>query len=287
MIELYKIENTSNKHKEQLKGIEYNDPNFYPNFQNDIKILKNILIEKNKNKESFIVMRVYDGEFHFLNKVVAGSGPTRHYSKQLTDEFIKPFKDGCYKVDMLCCQLNINMLRKFDFVIPNPKPKFIPMDIIYGLIANKWYLSTFKNKIALIGGKAKMDVIKNLMKYEEYRNYVKNDSFLDYIEVPERFSCDNTELLSKEIGEKIKNSKAEVFLFGIGISKMAIAHKFKNYKNSLFIDIGCGMSALAGTVETDRPYFGSWTNYRLRNYNYSDVDTTSFNSYRDNVKILD
>ena len=43
MIELYKIENTSNKHKEQLKGIEYNDPNFYPNFQNDIKILKNIL----------------------------------------------------------------------------------------------------------------------------------------------------------------------------------------------------------------------------------------------------
>ena len=287
MLELYKIENTSNKHKEQLKGIEYNNPNFYPNFQNDIKILKNILIEKNKNKESFIVMRVYDGEFHFLNKVVAGSGPTRHYSKQLTDEFIKPFKDGCYKVDILSCQLNIKQLSNFHSIIPNPKPKFIPMDIIYGLLANKWFLSTFKNKIALIGGKAKMDVIKNLMKYDEYRNYVNNDFFLDYIEVPERFSCDNTKLLVTKLGEKIKKSKAEVFLFGIGISKMAMAHKFKNYKNSLFIDIGCGMSALAGTVETDRPYFGSWKNYRLRNYNYSDVDPTSFNSYRDNVKILD
>ena len=160
------------------------------------------------------------------------------------------------------------------------------MDIIYGLIANKWYLSTFKNKIALIGGKAKMNVIKNLMKYEEYRNYVNNDFFIDYIDVPERFSCDNTELLSKEIGKKINKSKAEVFLYGIGISKMAIAHTFKHYKNAIFIDIGCGMSGLAGTVETDRPYFGGWINYRMKNYDYSNVDPTNFNINRDNVKIL-
>ena len=152
------------------------------------------------------------------------------------------------------------MLRKFNYTIQGKKPKFIPMDIIYGLLANKWFLSTFKNKIALIGGKAKINVIKNLMKHEEYRKYVDNDFFLDYIEVPERFSCDNTDLLITKLGEKIKKSKAEVFLFGIGISKMAMAHKFKNYKNALFIDIGCGMSGLAGTVETDRPYFGNWIN---------------------------
>jgi hypothetical protein len=39
-----------------------------------------------------------------------------------------------------------------------------------------------------------------------------------------------------------------------------MAHKFKNYKNAIFIDIGCGMTGLAGTVETGRPYFGSWIN---------------------------
>lgn len=286
MIDLYKINNTSNKDEEQLKGIEYNDPNFYPNFQNDIIWFKNNLIEKNNNKIGYIVMRVYDGEFYFLRKQIVGNGPRRHYSKPLTDQFIKPFKEGCTKVDILSCQLNIRMLNNFHSTIPNPKPKFIPMDIIYGLFANKWILSTFKNKIALIGGNEKLKVIKELMKHEQYRNYVCNDYFLDYIEVPERFSCDNTEILIENIGEKIKKSSAEIFLFGIGISKMAMAYKFKEYKNALFIDIGCGMSALAGTVETHRPYFGNWINYRLINYDYSIVDSMNFNSSTDNAKFL-
>ncbi len=60
----------------------------------------------------------------------------------------------------------------------------------------------------------------------------------------------------------------------------------KNNKNAIFIDIGCGMSGLAGTVETDRPYFGSWINYRIKNYDYSKIDPTNFNINRDNVKIL-
>ena len=40
-----------------------------------------------------------------------------------------------------------------------------------------------------------MNVIKSLMEHEEYRNYTKNDYFVDYISVPERFSCDNTDEL--------------------------------------------------------------------------------------------
>tara|TARA_E500000178_G_scaffold246615_1_gene243216 strand:+ start:3387 stop:4250 length:864 start_codon:yes stop_codon:yes gene_type:complete len=286
MHDLYKIDGTSNKDDEQLKGIEYNDPIFYPNFQKDIEWIKNSLIDKYEKNESFTIMRVYDGEFNFLNKNVCGNGPKRHYSKPLTDEFIKPFKDGCYKVDVLSCQLNKNMLINFNNVIPYPKPKFIPMDIIYGLIANKWILSTFKNEIALIGGNEKLNVIKELMNHEEYRNYICNDYFLDYISVPERFSCDNTETLIKDIGKKIEKSEAKVFLYGIGISKMAMAHKFKNYKNAIFIDIGCGMSGLAGTVETHRPYFGSWINYRLRDFDYSKIDPTNFNSNIDNVNYL-
>jgi|TARA_B110000093_G_scaffold177889_1_gene215582 hypothetical protein len=283
---LYLIENTSNKEPEQLDGPEYNNPDFYPNFQHDIIELKNNLIELNKNKKPYVVMRVYDGEFHFLNKRVVGNGPKRHYSKPLTDDFIKPFQDGCYKVDILSCQLNINMLNQFNSIIPNPKPKFIPMDIIYGLFANKWILSNFKNKIALIGGNEKMNVIQELMKHKEYQDYVCNDYFIDYISVPERFSCDNTDSIAEQIGTKIKNSNAEVFLFGIGISKMAIAHKFKNYKDAIFIDIGCGMSGLAGSVETDRPYFGSWNNYRIKTFDYSKIDPTNFNIDRDNAIFL-
>tara|TARA_B110001452_G_scaffold250370_1_gene238557 strand:+ start:1809 stop:2669 length:861 start_codon:yes stop_codon:yes gene_type:complete len=286
MHELYKIENATNKHSEQLKGVEYNDPNFYPNFQKDIIWLKNTLTTNFKENKTFTVMRVYDGEFHFLNKHICGNGPKRHYSKKLTDEFVKPFKEGCYKVDVLSCQLNIRMLNNFHQVIPNPKPRFIPMDIIYGLLANKWFLREFKNNIALIGGNEKIKVIKKLMEYKEYRDYVENDYFVDYISVPERFSCDNTEELILDLGEKIKKSSAKVFLFGIGISKMALVHQFKKYSNAIFIDIGCGMSGLAGTVETTRPYLGSWINFRIKDYDYSKVDPTSFNYRSDNARVL-
>jgi hypothetical protein len=286
MHELYIIHGTSNIEPEQLHGIEYNDPNFYPMFQNKIEWFKSMLVECNKTNKGVVCLRVYDGEFHFLNKRVVGNGPLRHFTKQLTDNFVTKFKEGCYKVDYISVQLNIHMLNEYNMLFPDRKIDF-PMDIIYGLVANRWILETFKNKIALIGGNEKMNVIKSLMKHEEYRNYIKNDFFLDYISVPERFSCDNTDELIKDIGEKIIKSNAEVFLFGIGIAKMAIAYKFKEYKNAIFIDIGCGMSAIAGTCGTDRPYFGSWINYRLRNYDYKNIDPMDFNINRDNINYID
>ena len=287
MLELYKIEGTSNApFGIVLNGPEHNDPTFYPNFKKDFYWLKMVLLEKNKKKEGFVVMRVYDGEIHFLRKERCKNGPRRHYSASLTDEFIKPFKEGCYKVDVLASQLNRYYLRGFNSAIPSPRPKFTPMGIIYGLLANKWLLSAFKNRIALIGGSGKMEVIKRLMLHREYREYVRNDYFLDYIAVPERFSCDDTKSLSRTVGDRIRKSRAEVFLFGIGISKLAVAHTFKKYKNAVFIDIGCGMSGLAGTVEIARPYFGSWTNYRIRGYDYSNIDPTNFNPAVDNVRLL-
>ena len=285
MHELYLIDGTTNKEAEQLHGLEYNDPNFYPIFQKKIEWFKTTLIDNNKTNQGIVFLRVYDGEFHFLNKRVVGNGPRRHFTKPLTDEFVKKFKEGCYKVDYISVQLNMHMLKEYNMLFPNRKMDF-PMDIIYGLFANRWILDTFKNKIALIGGSEKMNVIKSLMDHKEYRNYIKNDKFLDYISVPERFSCDNTDELIQNIGVQIKTSQADVFLFGIGIAKMAIAHKFKDYKNAIFIDIGCGMSGLSGTCSTERPYFGSWINFRLRNYNYNNIDPMDFNILQDNVKYI-
>jgi hypothetical protein len=285
MHDIYKIEGTSNKDPEQLNGIEYNNPNYYPIFQEKINFFKKMVIENVEQKKGIVILRIYDGEFHFLNKRVVGNGPTRHFTRELTDDFIKKFKEGCYKVDYLSIQLNISMVNEYHKLFPDRMLDF-PMDIIYGLLANRWILKSFQNRIALIGGSEKMKLIKELMKHEEYRKYIENDIFLDYIEVPERFSCDNTELLIDELGEQIQNSKADVFLFGIGISKMAISWKFKQYKSAVFIDIGCGMSALAGTCGTDRPYFGSWINYRLLNYDYSKIDPMDFIPSRDNVKYL-
>lgn len=285
MHELYLIPNASNKDMQQISGIEYNDPNYYPMFQEKLNFIMNTIESNINNKNGYVILRVYDGEFLFLQKEVGGNGPRRHYSKQLTDDFVKPFKEGCYKVDLISVQLNIQMEHKYSSIFPD-RPMDFPMDIIYGLIANRWLLKTFKNNIALIGGVEKMKAIKKLMEYEEYRDYIGNDYFCDYISVPERFSCDNTQALTEQIGEQIANSDAKLFLFGIGIAKMAIAWQFKNYKNAVFVDIGCGMSALAGSCSTTRPYFGSWTNYRLRDYNYSSMDPMDFRIHSDNVKFL-
>jgi hypothetical protein len=285
MIELYKIEGTENIDPEQLNGIEYNNPDFYPSFQSDIIKIKSIVNKAVEDGVGLVILRVYDGEFHFLNKRVVGNGPTRHYTKQLTDEFVGKFKAGVYKVDYVCVQLNINMLRTYNDIFPDRGVDF-PMDIIYGLVANRWLLKTFKNRIALIGGREKLKIIKDLLMHQQYRDYIENDYFIDYIEVPERFACDNTSEIVDSISDKIKNSAADVFLFGIGIAKMDIAWKFKHIKDSVFIDIGCGMSALAGMCGIDRPYFGAWKNFRLRNYNYSQADNMDFNERNGNVVYL-
>ena len=285
MHELYKIEGASNIDPEQLHGIEYNDPIYYPLFQEKIVWFKNLLSSFSEKNKGIVILRIYDGEFHFLNKRVIGNGPRRHFSKQLTDDFIRKFKEGVYKVDYVSVQLNRNMEGIYKTLFPD-RPIDFPMDIIYGLFANRWLLKTFKNRIALIGGCEKMKIIKKLMEYSEYRNYIENDYFVDYIEVPERFSCDNTDEIINGVGEKIKNSEADIFLFGIGISKLAISWQFKNYKDAIFIDIGCGMSALAGMCGIDRPYFGSWKNFRLSNFNYCSADPMDFNERNGNVVYL-
>lgn len=274
MHEIYKIEGCSNIHSEQLEGPEYKNPNYYPEFKNKLEEFKKNIIEKYNDCKGFVVMRIYDGELRFLRCLTPNK---RHVTKKLIPKFIKPFKEGCYKVDILSTQLNIKQEDIFKNIFKE-KIFDLPMEIIYGLFANKWLLKKFKNNIGLIGGDEKIKVIKELMKYQQYRNYVDNDYFVDYIEVPERCCCDNIEEITQKLKDKITNSKAKIFFYGFGIAKMAIAYKFKEFKNCPFIDIGCGMTALAGCCGTDRPYFGNWVNHRLKNYNYRNMDHLDFDN---------
>ena len=46
----------------------------------------------------------------------------------------------------------------------------------------------------------------------------------------------------------------------------------KEYSDAIFIDVGCGLDALAGIVCQDRPYFADWTDYRLKDYDYKSID---------------
>ena len=72
----------------------------------------------------------------------------------------------------------------------------------------------------------------------------------------------------------VSDKKLKIFLVGIGHVKSALLYKLKEYKKGVqFIDIGVGMDAVAGIVNNNRPYFGNWKNYRLKNETiYKDVD---------------
>ncbi len=148
----------------------------------------------------------------------------------------------------------------------------IPSEAVYALVATKWVFKHFKNEIGIIASLEKTDIIKELMKHEEYRRYVGVDQFTDYISVPAKGAADDVLVLSEKLGEQIKNSKAKLFLVGAGSSKLALMPLLRHYTNAVFIDVGAGIDALAGIVSQDRPYFAEWTNFKLKDYDYSKVD---------------
>jgi len=154
----------------------------------------------------------------------------------------------------------------------------LPSESIYALISTKWIFRNFKNQIGIIAGDEKIKLIQNLMKENAYRKYIGMDEFTDYISIPQKGAADSVLPLSEEIGEKIKNSKAKIFLVGAGSSKIALLPLLKHYSNAILIDVGAGIDALAGVVCQDRPYFAEWTNYELKNYDYSKIDFMDHNN---------
>ena len=159
---------------------------------------------------------------------------------------------------------------KYDNSLPKKKMNEIidlPLEIIYGIIANKWLLKTFNNKIGLIGACEKLNCIKKLMEYKEYQDYLETNSFIDYIIIPQTAALD-LDSLENNIESEIKNSNAEIFLIGAGVSKLKFFHLLNKY-NKIFIDIGHGIDLLAGFGDTTRPYCGSWQNYRIKGKKYN------------------
>lgn len=146
------------------------------------------------------------------------------------------------------------------------------MDCVYALVSTKWLFRNFPNQIGLISGGPKLELIKKLMQYREYRDYIGMDSFTDYIEVPQKGAADDVVGLSKAVGERLKHSQAKIFLVAVGSAKVGLMPLLKAYTDAVLIDVGCGVDALAGIVCQDRPFFADWTNYRIKNHDYSKID---------------
>ena len=305
MTNLYPIKDTINLHKEQLCGA-YLNPNFWTDFQNTLDDFKTLLIKNVEQNIPFSVLRIGHSEmtaFYIalnINKKVGNfKGRQSSTGKVPRNTLIKMF-DSIIKTDYISTQIGydfqkwINEVRKFvDYyqtnqLIPNlfdntqkiinhsfPNKDIkelidIPLDIIYGLIANKWFFKTFKNKIGLIGADEKLRVIKQLIKYKAYQEFLETDYFTDYIEIPQRAAIDSKEL-ENNIINGIRKSSCDIFLIGAGVSKLKFFHLLKTTKNCVYIDVGHGICMIAGYGDNTRPYCGTWINYRIKDLN-SNID---------------
>ena len=266
----------------------YQDPNTWPTYEKDFNKFKENILEWVKNGESKVLLRVYDGEFLFLKGIKKGNIGTRHCSLELSEKFIRKFYNNSLKCDTLSSHLTVLPNGKFHklykSVYGNKKIDY-PMEFHYGIILSKWIFKHFKNQIGIIAGNEKIKVIKELIKRKRYRHYLGIDYFSDYIEVPEKYSCDNTEEVENSIKDQLKDSTSKIFLFGIGISKLAIAYKFKEFYPAVYLDAGITLSGLAGFLTKDRPYAANWLNFRLTNYDYSNVDKMDVGK-NENIKWL-
>ena len=268
-LNLYKIDGTINLDSHSC----FENGGTYPNFQTNLNEFKLHLKELVNKKKSKTFYKFGDGDYHFLNKSEVGSAKpgNRALSVSYNDINHQEFVDGVKLNDYYTCEIYPENRQMFKEVITNKEVNY-PAEYGYGLVSNKWFFKEFGGKIGLIGASEKLYLIEELMKYDEYKEYLGLDKFNDYIHFPQKYACDDINVVEEFVGKQLKESNSDIFLLGIGHSKSAILHRFKKYTNAVFMDVGAGIDNIAGCINIRRPYAGDWTNYRIKDYDYSNID---------------
>ena len=268
-LSLYHIDETNNLDSH----VCFKNPSTYPNFQEDLINFKSHLKELVDNNKSKTFYKFGDGDYHFLKKNEIGSAKpgNRALAKSYNEIYHQEFIDGAQLNDYYTCEIYPENRQMFKEVITNKEVNY-PAEYGYGLVSNKWFFKEFGGKIGLIGASEKLYLIEELMKYDEYKEYLGLDKFNDYIHFPQKYACDDINVVEEFVGKQLKESNSDIFLLGIGHSKSAILHRFKKYTNAVFMDVGAGIDNIAGCINIRRPYAGDWSNYRIKDYDYSNID---------------
>ena len=265
----YKISGTTNLDSNPC----FNYYETYPKFKENLDKFKSHIKQLVDNKESKTFYKFGDGDYYFLTKNGVGSAKpgNRALSKSYDTINHQDFIDGAQLNDYYTCEIYPENRQMFNKVILNKEIDY-PAEYGYGLVSNKWFFKEFGGKIGLIGASEKLYLIEELMKYDEYKEYLGLDNFNDYIHFPQKYACDDIDLVEEFVGKQLEESNSDIFLLGIGHSKSAILHRLKKYTDAVFMDVGAGIDNIAGCINIRRPYAGDWTNYRIKNYDYSNID---------------
>lgn len=253
-------------------SLDYENKELYPKFHLKVDELKELLNFRVSNKIPTTFYKFGDGDYYFLKKQHVGSAMPGKRALRKPYFLInhKKFVQGSKKNDFyttLLPEMHTRMFyelfdKNFDF----------PSEAVYGLLANKWIFQNFEN-IGLIGADKKLDLIKNLMEFDQYKDYLGIEKFNDYIKIPQKYACDNLSRTIKNVRKQLLTSSSSLFLVGVGHVKSGLLHELKEYKNAVFLDVGVGIDAIAGIINKNRPYFGLWENYHIKDYfDYENLD---------------
>ena len=279
MLDQYKIEGTEQLDVHPCFDNPASDPEFQENWE-DFKATVTSDVRAAENHEyTSTYYKFGDGDYFFLKEIAHGSATpgkralSRPYSELPMDEM----RADTQKNDYYLVEMYPENRIKFFEAIPG-QPIDFNAEFTYAAVTSRWVTKTFAGKIGLLGGKEKLNLIKQLMKHEEYQDYLGLRDFSDYITIPEKFACDNIYQLRKEVLSQIEKSTSKIFLVGIGHTKNGLLGWLKNNspRDVVFLDVGTGINALAGIVSLERPYCGGWTNFRLKDYDYSRVDVMDY-----------
>lgn len=270
----YKIKNTLNLDTNNCFRLETT----YPTFQEDLVKFKSHLKQLVSDKKSATFYKFGDGDYRFLKGIEIGSAKpgNRALSKSYNEIDLEAHNKGAQLCDYYTCEIYPENRNEFQHVID--KNIDYPAEYGYGLVANKWLLEEFKGQIGIIGAEPKIKLIQELLQYKEYQNYLGLDKFEDYIYFPQKFAADDLISLENYIKPQLENSTSKIFLLGIGHAKSGILYKFKTYSPAVYLDVGGGIDMIAGCINTKRPFAGAWTNYRLPNFDYNQIDYMNYNN---------
>lgn len=275
----YRIDGTTYKTFDK----DYFRKETYPNFSEELDRFKLLLNQLMINRGSATFYKFGDGDFYFLKGLSVGSAKPGNralsldYSQIDLDFFVNSSKKCRYYL----CEIPSHNRNLFEQTFKPIEPDF-PAEFIYGLVANRWLFQNARLhglKVGLIGASEKLKIIHELFSFEPYTEYIGIESFDDYIEIPQQFACDDVFGLIEGLKIKLRNSDCDIFFIGVGHVKSGILSLLTEIKSAIYVDIGSGIDALAGIVDTERPYFGKWKNYTLPDSSmYEGVDFLQFNN---------
>ncbi len=251
------------------------ESNSHPDFPEELEKFKSKLIQLVEENQSKTFYKFGDGDYYFLRGEGVGSATPgrRALSKNYSDIKHEEFVAGVPLNDYIGVETYNTQL--FSSLYPD-RPVDYYAEYGYGLTANKWLTNTFGDSIGVIGAGPKIKLIQQLMQSEEYQEYLGLEKFTDYIEIPQKFACDDIDETERMVGEQLSNSSSKIFLLGIGHVKSALLHRLKKYRNAVFLDVGSGIDALSGIIDHNRPYMANWTNYRTTNFDYGSLDILQY-----------